>query len=350
MTDKGYTLNAEVNVQMENDKVYFVGEACTDEYVTLNQLEDINQYFINQPVVYRHDHPSKGKGGSIYGRVVESKIVENENGTHILKFKSLMKQTLKKHKDLINLAETQQDLGSPISYSVGFLGTKTAKVDEADVYEVSVTNDPVCTECQNINIMEKKIMPNEELESQEDEKDAKVEVEKKVEKETIKEKVSENQKDFEESIGFIKELEKKNGELEAKVSNYEKVIGESKGIMDEYCVRLRELEKKADFAERSPLIEKIFTLERNEFMRKRYEEPKIWGIKELGDQYEAVKNLNKHKIQAQKAVVRTLEQSRYKLMDRDNEKQDVSEFEAKIKGKMSPELKKSLGMEEINYE
>ena len=54
-----------------------------------------------------------------------------------------MKKTLQKHKDLIKLAETQQELGKPIRYSVGFLSTKTPDTEEADVYEVSITNDPV---------------------------------------------------------------------------------------------------------------------------------------------------------------------------------------------------------------
>ena len=342
MTTKDYTINTEINVKLENDDVYFVGEACTDEYVSLKQLEDINKYFVNQPVVYRHDHPAKGDGGSVYGRVVESEIVEKENGVHSLKFKSKMKQTLKKHKDLIKLAQTQQELGKPIGYSVGFLATKCDKVDEADVYEVSVTNDPVCETCENLKIMEKEDMPSK------DGKVPKVEVntEKEVKPKVTKNKadVKELQKKFEESINFTKKLEKKNEELVEKNANLEKLIGESKNVMEKYSTRLAELEKKADQAERGPIIEKIFALERNELMKDRYMTPEIWSIEELGKQYENIKGLNKHRIQAQTAVTRTLEQSRYKLMDKDDEdNQNVTEYESKMREKVSPQLAKSMG-------
>lgn len=339
MTNKDFTISAEVNVQMENDKVYFVGEACTDDYVSLQELEDINQYFVNQPVIYRHDHPAKEKGGSIYGRVVESEIIEKENGTHALQFKSLMKQTLQKHKDLIGMAETQQELGKPIRYSVGFLSTNLENKSEADVYEVSITNDPVCEECENVNIMEKETMPKDKVEVQE-EKEAvpKVESDK---KEVI---ISELQNKFEESIDFRKELEKQNSELAVKVANYEQVIGESKVVMEKYSARLAELEKKADTAERTPKVEKIFALERNELMRERYMNPTLWTVEQLVEQYEKIKDLNKNKINARSATTRTLEQSRHKLMHSDGE-QETNEFEERIKGKMSPALKAAMGWE-----
>lgn len=337
MTVEDYTLDIEVNVSMENDDVFFVGEACTDDYVSLKQLEDINDVFINHPVVYRHDHPAKGKGGSIYGRVVESTIIEKENGTHALQFKSKMKQTLTKHKDLISMAETQQELGKPVRYSVGFLSTKTKDVDEADVYEVSITNDPVCEECENLTIMEKETMPNDEVKAQTDKelskKNAKLEV-----------TVSELQRKFEESIDFRKELEKKNTDLTTKVAEYEQLIGESKGVMEQYSAKLNELEKKVDSAERKPIVDKIFALERNELMKDRYLKPESWTIDELNVQYEKVKELNKNKIEAQSAVTRTLEQSRHKLMDKE-QGQKTAEFEAKMKDSMSPTLRKALGME-----
>jgi len=334
MTIEDFTLSTEINVKMENDDIFFVGEACTDEYVTLKQLEDINSVFVNQPVIYRHDHPAKEKGGSIYGRVVESEIIEKENGAHALKFKSKMKQTLKKHKDLISMAETQQKMGKPIRYSVGFLATDK----DADVYEVSITNDPVCEECENINILEKEKMPNKKPEVQEEVDETEV-----AKRDVI---ISEMQNKFEESIDFKKELEKENGDLRDKVTKYEKILGESKVEFEKTFSRLKELERKVDLAERSPKIEKIFALERNPMMRERYMNSNLWSIEELEKQYETVIGLNKNKIQARQATTRTLEQSRYKLMDSDrDEAQEISEFESKMKSKMSPELKKAMGWE-----
>ena len=331
MTNNEYTLTAEINVQLEDEKVWFVGEAVTDKYINFKQLEKINEDFVNQAVIYRHDHPSKGKGGSIYGRVKESEIVEKEDGTHAIKFKSLMRQDLQKHKDLIGLAQTQQKLGKPIGYSVGFLDSDSKET--AEIYEVSVTNKPVCEECENLFIMEKEKMTKEEKN---------LEVDK--DKELIKKEVIKLQNKFEESIDFKKEFEKKDKEasdLKTELEAKDSLITESKEVLKLYESRITELEKRADVATRTPIVEKIYALERNEMMKERYMDTKHWSVEELNKQYETIKGLNKGKINVQQATTRTLEQSRHKLMG-DEPKETSAEME-KIKSAASPEMKKAMG-------
>jgi len=330
-----HNFDAEITVQLENDEVYFLGEAVTDKYVTDKELGEINKWFMNQPVVYRHDHPAKGDGGSIYGRVVESEIIEKEDKTKSLRFKSLMKQDLQKHKDLITLAEKQQEMEKPIRYSIAF--TSHPKTS-AEVYELAITNDPVCKECENTNIMEENTMGKEKVEEIPE-----VNLEKEIAKRDAV--IADLQKNFEASIDFKKEFEAKDEELktlEKELKEKTEVLEESKEIFKAYESRITQLESKADLAERAPYVEKIFVLENSAIMKERYLKPELWSIEELKGQYEEVKVKNKHKIQTQGVSTRTVEQSRHRIME-DSSPEKTREFEEKMRTDASDELKKLMG-------
>jgi hypothetical protein len=347
MNRKNITLESKVQVIENEDEVHFIGEAVNTDHVSMNELEDINRWLKNQPIVYRHDHPAKKKGGTIYGRVVDSNIVQ-EDGKKKIVFKSRMKQTLQRHKDLIKLAKKQQDIGKPIRYSVAFERIPKGDDFEAEVWEVAVTNNPVVKDAINHSIeMENKNMGD------------------KIDKDEI---VAEYQKQFEEKIGFsIEELEDKLEEkdetiqeLEAKVAKAanekESISTETKSIIQEYSNKvsdladkvksqsktIKELQAEADQAKRMPLVNQIYELEENEVMKERYKNPQLWSIEDLKDQlreWEAkaakLKNMNK------KVMTQELRGS-HEFEDPEK-RVETEEFEEKMKEKVSSNLKKALG-------
>lgn len=340
-------LEHDVEIVENEDGVYFVGEAVNTKYVTDKELNDIHKYLINQPIVYRHNHPAKKKGGSVFGRVVDSKIVEKNDKKSVI-FRAKMKQSLQQHRDLIDLAKKQQELGKPIRYSVAFERVNGKDGVEAEVWEIAVTNNPVVKDAINFNIeMEQNDMSDEELDKDEI--------------------ISQYQKEFEEKIGFkIEELENKLAEkdnlikekdeavkeLENKVKSFQSTGKEFESVLNEYSERLKEtetqlktanskiaeLEQKNEVAKRMPIVNEIFEMEGSTKMKERYMDPNKWTLKEL----ESHRDEWKSKVERMKNLNRgvQLESLQHRLSK--EELNESKEWEQDVKSKMSDELKSLL--------
>jgi hypothetical protein len=214
--------------------------AVLEGYVTSKQLNSICKYAVNQPIVVRHNHPLKGKGGSVIGRVVaaEKFQTKNKSGKEVdairIKFSpSNTSEYSKKHwaeyRERGKKGET-----NGISVSVEEINDGTLELD-GEVLEFSMTPIPACEECLvDIHMPEPK-----ELEA----------------------KLGELQTVITTSASKIKELEAAATQKDLKIKEYEDAAKTKDTLMQTLDKRVKELEDGLRSAKIAPLIARIKELE-----------------------------------------------------------------------------------------
>ena len=263
MSDSSRVVEYESPVTVtENGKepiIEFIG--TTDEYVPSEDLADLNQYSPNQPVLYRHNHPLKGKDGEVVGRVLDSHIGDvlgSDKKMHkgIIGHAKLMNKT-HFQKDIVNYVRAKEQAKDPIKVSIGYVSTSNeeGKIVDRQILEYSLTYKPVCKECGT------KMGDKEEL------------------------KMHELEVALESSTSKVTEYESKISELESQLVEKDEEISASKTKVTEMETRIGAIEAKAIRAEKKPYIDKLVEMEKDDDLVSFYES---LNVKQLQDRCDKI--------------------------------------------------------------
>jgi chromosome segregation ATPase len=276
-------------------------------------LDNLNKFSVNQPILYRHNHPNKRLGGQILGRVIETKIADVKDATGKLVKgiigKAFIKNKTKFQQQIQEYIRKKDQLKDPIKISIGFENQEL----DAEVYEYSLTYKPVCEECSTM------VTEQEKTEAQ----------------------MGELQTALDKSAGIVKEFEKKTKELESKVAEYEKTASDKDKKLKEFedklismkdlSTKISELEKKLSDAEKAPLIDQIYELEQDDELKEIY---KGWEMPRL------VKRLEKVRTLRPQIATEPLYKSREKYTDEDSKvKENMSKMDF---SKLDPLVAKTI--------
>ena len=226
------------------------GIAVAEGYVDLGpeQLEKIAQRLPNQPILYRHVHPKSPGNGDVFGVVRRAEVIEHD-GKKKVAFEAELATHTDTQKKLVEYIKEKQETGDPVGISIGFVRYGN------DVYpfDVSVTRIPVVKESGVMIEMEEEKTKLEKLEEaldlikQKDEQiqkllDIKTELEQKLEKVSV-------------------ELEDTKKLAEAKKTDLQKAVEAKIAELEEKYT------KKIEMLEKAPVIERIFALEGDEWLK-----------------------------------------------------------------------------------
>lgn len=313
-----------VEVMEDAQRVFFVGKkVVTSKHLSLETLENINKYFVNQRVIYRHDDPLYDKGGAVYGRVVESTL-NKEGEVSWLDIKALMSTDIDKQKELVKLAKKQQELGKPIRWSVSVWRPKQGEKEyKNEILELSLTNNPVVTESSTEVIS----MEEDEIKKLQEEFEKKIEF------------IAKLEADIKKFEGDAAEKDKKILELEKQADSKTKLVDEMKELVSKLekantdsNTRITALEKENEMAKKAPLITELYGLEHDDELKQEYN---TWSLEKLNNR------LVKQRAAAPKNVTsKVISQSMRESFELDPKDSAVIK---EIKQKVSPELKKALG-------
>ena len=292
MAVKSKIRNFESEIQsFEKDgDTYIKFISVTDKFINLDQLKSIDKYAINQPVTYRHQHPIKGEGGSITGRVTSSDVVDYK---------------------VVKYVKGKDEANDPIQISIGFeeFYDKRGDPSDAQIYEFTLTHNPMDwdTTTEGVYTMPTK----QEMESKEKEnEDLRKELDL----------MSGKAKEFEDELGEVKsELE----EEKAKVVEFEALVLTSKDELKEFKTKLKEFEDKMHQAEIKHIVDQIFEIEKDEDLVPVYE---TWSENKLMERLAKKKKSNPNPI-----VTETLKESQRKVMEADELKVNLDNLTPEMK-------------------
>jgi len=294
--------NPSVKVFEKDGKWEFEAIAFDEKYGSKAEVDELHKYAINQPIVYRHEHPLANSKALIFGRVKESEVIPVDKDRYGLKIKGNLSSYTEKHKKLIELVEARQKLGKPMGVSPQFQEFGNEKNPRAlELLEFSLTHIPECEECQVGRIHK---MEDEE-------------------KKKLEAKISELQKALDDTIGISKKFES------------EKKAQEEKFTADIEAVK-KAFEQQMEAAKREPFIEELKSLEKDEVTFKLYE--KHGSIDQIKGRIVKLKST----LAPAPAAVETIEQSRIKALERDGKEEWKKKFGENIKN-LPEDIRKLLG-------
>jgi len=230
------------SLQEEDGKVYFVGEALTQDYECEDGLVALSNKLINKHFTYRHRHPiqEKHKENHVYGVVTDSWVKEK------LMVKVQLHDHTDDHKKLIEYIQLRDFVKDPLSLSMHYRTYFNEKGETIhyDVFELAGTPYPHCKECL---ILKTGVM--------------KLEKDEKIKPKETKEEKAELSEALEKIKGLEVELNSKTKTLEEMKSKFEKMDKEledketkEKSLGD----RVLELESTIKFLEtKKPILDKL---------------------------------------------------------------------------------------------
>ncbi len=295
--DLNHLTSSEDNGQLIID---FTG--VTENYVSSNLLNEINKYSANQPLLYRHNHPLKKKGGEIIGRIIQTSLtdVKDTQGKLVkaVTGKAFIGNKTKFQRMVQDYVKKKDQIKNPVKISIGFENIENEKHEpiDAQVYEYSLTYQPVCEECVTK-------MPEKDVE------------------------ISELQTALDKSAGLTKEFEKKNKELESKITEMEKTMKDKDSKIKEFedklintkdlSVKIAELERKLSDAEKKPFIDEIYELEKDDELKEIY---RGWDTTKLQKRLDKVRGLRAN------IVTEPLNKSREKAVETEQVMKNMKEI------------------------
>ena len=230
------------SVEKKDGKVYFVGEALTQDYECEDGLVALSNKLINKHFTWRHRHPiqEKHKENHVYGIVEDSWVKEK------LMVKVKLHDHTDDHRKLIENIQLRDFVKDPLSLSMHYRTYFNEEGDPThyDVFELAGTPYPHCKKCQILKTGVMKL-----------EKDEKI-----IPKETKEEEV-----ELGNALAKIEELEvelnSKTKTLEEMTSKFDKMDKEleekdnkEKSLED----RVLELEGTIKFLEtKKPILDKL---------------------------------------------------------------------------------------------
>ena len=233
-----------VAIEEQDGKVYFIGEALTQDYECEDGLKALAGKTVNKHFTWRHRHPiqKEHKENHVYG-IVEDAWVDDK-----LMVKTRLYDHTEDHRKLIKDIQLRDLVNDPLSLSMHYRTYFNEKGDikHYDVFELAGTPYPHCKQCNIISGVRK--MENEKPDKIEN-KEEEAELEEKALKalETIK--------------GLEAELNSKSKayeKLETKVNKLEEDL-EAKDTKEKTLEdRVLELEGKIDFlSTKKPILDKL---------------------------------------------------------------------------------------------
>ena len=230
-------------LEEQDGKLYFIGEALTQDYECEDGLKVLAKKLINRDYTWRHRHPiqKEHKENHVYG-IVEDAWVDDK-----LMVKTLLYNHTEDHRKLIKDIQLRDLVNDPLSLSMHYRTYFNEKGDikHYDVFELAGTPYPHCKQCTILSGVRKMEDEKPKIENKEEE----AELEEKALKalETIK--------------GLETELNSKSKayeELKSKVSKLEKDIEDKDKQEKTLEDRVLELEGKIDFLSvKKPILDKL---------------------------------------------------------------------------------------------
>jgi hypothetical protein len=316
----------------ENGDVWLVADpAMTTDYVSLKELEVLNEQSFNSNVMHRHTLPSKDElEGKVYvfGKIKESKIVDFKEGkTQPAKkqvWKAKMNKDTDSHRKMLEWITASTEKGEVVGTSPQFeMYGKEGNYSNGNLLEWSITPKPHCKECNKgrLKVMEEKDMNAKLSEMQttltsiSTDRDSWKKKFEDVSATVQKEKESIIKQFEEKSLSVVKALEEKNKEIESK---------------------LIAMEKTAIVARKAPYIKELTESKRySPLTLKRFED---LDEKDLIAEVEFVR---KNKIEPAPVLIKSMEESRLSAMD-SNESEKLRASFVEIANKMVEDAKKGM--------
>lgn len=250
MDKRERSVTADVKL-LEDNIIEFI--AVTEKYVPKEILPNLAKWGVNQPIIYRHEHPAKGWGGQILGRTIKAKVVEIDD-LAVLKGKAQMFNNTEMQRMALEYIGLMEEEKTPIQISIGYQEfLSEGKVVDAQIYEYSLTHIPVCKECV-VSIGETEMEETKQKE-----------LEDKISK--GENTINELQEALDSMSGKNKNLTDSNTELETKIHEYEEKYVAQKDEVSKLNTRVQELEDGMRFATIKPKVDEIVKL---------YEDPDLY--------------------------------------------------------------------------
>jgi DNA repair exonuclease SbcCD ATPase subunit len=274
-------------IEVEEDKVYFIGEALTQDYECEEGLTSLSKKLINKDFTWRHRHPlqKEHKENHVYGVVRDSWVKDK------LMVKVQMYDHTEDHRKYIEDIKLRDFVKEPLSLSMHYRTYFNEEGEKVhyDVFELAGTPYPHCKKCQ---ILKTGVMKMEKDEKVEPEKTETKEEEAELSKALTK--IEELEKELNSKTKTLEDLKTKSEKLDKELEEKEKTLEE----------RVLEFEAKIEFLEnKKPILDKLLEADSD------IDEKQVAWLKT-----ESVDYLNKRLEEAQKRaesqiVVKELEET-----------------------------------------
>jgi paraquat-inducible protein B len=292
--------------------------AVTDKYISPDIIDSIVKYSPNQPMIYRHVHPSSPGEGEILGNVIKAEKVEVDKNVGIEITSEFMDYT-PYQQTAVKYVTEKQEAGDPIKISIGLQEYSVdGKSIDARPFEYSLTHIPVCKECAT-----KEVLVMEEKEKEKKDSEAVIAELRK----TLDETVKKNQ----ELTSKLTKFEDAGAKIEKEVASIaENVRKEYDDKLKAMQTKLENVEKELDMSKRMPVINEIYKYEKSDFLKG------IYMTQKLEDLQAHLTELRKKEPPA--LVTSTMEESRAAATDKSLEEKLLAEVRNRMKE--DPELNK----------
>jgi len=293
-------------------KTYIKGRAVSEKDVGIKRLEMFNKYAVNQPLLYRHVHPEANEKANVFGRIVESKIVEDA-GNHYQEIVAELFDKTKAQRNHVEYCKATIAAGKPVGFSPGWeqYGDENSP-SEMQVYEYSTTYIPHCDSCRATKVFKMEDKEKQEYEA----------------------KIAELQTALNEIVG-------KNKTYEAEKKQYEdKVKATVESIHKEYEAKFTSLteeivksnkameliKEEARVARIEPTIQKIAKIQKTQAF---VSDMRKWDEKKINETYEELRKLS-----PPEAYTETMEEAQHKAQEMSSKTKELEDFRKRMDEKM----------------
>jgi len=269
------------------DSIRITAKGVSDRFISPNIIDSLTKYSVNQPILYRHVHPSSIGEGEILGTIVRAEKIQTDVEQYI-EFEAEMLNYTDTQKKAIELIKIRYEAGDPMGVSIGFqqFGNAGNPVD-ARPFEYSLTHIPFCDDC---GVSEVITMEQEEYET----------------------KLAELQKSLDKAKNKNRELESQVNKFESKTKDIETRIMETMTAKYEETVLAlnKKLEETKAESERLVLEAKLAPIKADLFKLEGDEELRDALYPNLGEEQLIARLERKRKETPPTIVTRTMEESR----------------------------------------
>jgi len=289
-------------------KTYIKGRAVSEKDVGLKRLELFNKYAVNQPLLYRHVHPEANEKANVFGRIVESKIVEDA-GNHYQEIVAELFDKTKAQKNHVEYCKTTIAAGKPVGFSPGWeqYGDEN-NPSEMQVYEYSTTYIPHCDSCRATKVFKMEDKIKEEYEA----------------------KIAELQTALNELVGKNKTYESEKKQYEDKVkaaqemqAQYDTKINSLMESVEKTNKAMELIKEEARVARIEPIIQKIAKIQKTQAF---VSDMRKWDEKKLNETYEELRKLS-----PPEAYTETMEEAQHKVQEMTSKTKEIEEFRKHMK-------------------
>ena len=138
---------ASVSKFEDGDSIRITAKGVSDKVVSPEIIDSLTKYSVNQPILYRHVHPSSPGEGEILGTIVRAEKVQTDDEQYI-EFEAEMLNYTESQRQAIELIKLRYEAGDPMGVSIGFQEfRRNGESLDARPFEYSLTHIPFCDDC-----------------------------------------------------------------------------------------------------------------------------------------------------------------------------------------------------------